>query len=209
MLVARHDRIEAWLKKDGLTVVKVHDLLTREGVVVPERTLHRYAGEVCDVGRGRRGTTVRVNDGEPGDELRVDFGKMGRIGDPETGRQRDCHALIFTPVVSRYSFVWLTHRQTIDDVIAGFEAAWAFYGGVFATVIPDNMKTIVERADALEPRLNQTFVEYAQARGFVVDPARVRSPQDKPRVERTVPFGRGSFFTGETFIDLADAQRRA
>jgi len=209
LLVARHDRIEAWLKKDGLTVVKVHDLLTREGVVVPERTLHRYAGEVCDVGRGRRGTTVRVNDGEPGDELQVDFGKMGRIPDPETGRQRDCHALIFTPVVSRYSFVWLTHRQTIDDVIAGFEAAWAFYGGVYATVIPDNMKTIVVRADALEPRLNQAFVEYAQARGFVIDPARVRSPQDKPRVERTVPFVRGSFFAGETFIDLADAQRRA
>ena len=64
-------------------------------------------------------------------------------------------------------------------------------------------------ADPLEPRLNQAFVEYAQARGFVIDPARVRSPQDKPRVERTVQFVRGSFFAGETFIDLADAQRRA
>ena len=29
--------------------------------------------------------------------------------------------------------------------------------------------------------LNQAFVEYAQSRGFVVDPARVRRPQDKPR----------------------------
>ncbi|HEX9683888.1 MAG TPA: IS21 family transposase [Acidimicrobiales bacterium] len=209
LLVARHDRIETWLKKDGLTVVKVHDLLTREGVLVPERTLHRYADEVCDVGRGRRGTTVRVDDGEPGDELQVDFGKMGRLVDPDTGRGRDCQALIFTPVVSRYSFVWLAHRQTIDDVIAGFEAAWVFYGGVFKTVIPDNMKTIVDKANPLEPRLNQAFVEYAQARGFVVDPARVRSPQDKPRVERTVPFVRQSFFAGETFIDLPDAQRRA
>lgn len=209
MLVARHDRIEAWLKKDGLTVVKVHDLLTREGVMVPERTLHRYADEVCDVGRGRRGTTVRVDDGEPGDELQVDFGKMGRLFDPETDRQRDCHALIFTPVVSRYSFVWLTHRQSLDDVIAGFEAARVFYGGVVKTVIPDNMKTIVDRANPTEPRLNQAFVEYAQSRGFVVDPARVRSPQDKPRVERTVPFVRQSFFAGESFIDLADAQRRA
>jgi len=66
LLVARHDRIKAWLSDDGLTAVKVHDLLTREGVMVPERTLHRYADEVCDVVRGRRGTTVRVNDGEPG-----------------------------------------------------------------------------------------------------------------------------------------------
>jgi hypothetical protein len=57
--------------------------------------------------------------------------------------------------------------------------------------------------------LNTGFVEYAQARGFVTDPARVRRPQDKPRVERTVPFVRNSFFAGETFIDLADGQRRA
>jgi hypothetical protein len=207
LLVANHDLIKDWLKTDELTVVKVHDLLTRRGLVVPQRTLHRYALEVCDVGRGRRGTTVRVNDGEPGDECQIDFGKLGVIVD--AGRRRVCHALIFTPVVSRYTFVWLSFRQTIDDVIAGCEAAWAFYDGVFATVIPDNMAAIVDKADATEPRLNQAFVEYAQARGFLIDPARVRSPQDKPRVERAVPFVRQSFFAGEDFIDLADAQRRA
>lgn len=209
MLVTNHDQLVAWLKTDGLTVVKAHELLARRGIVVPQRTLHRYALEVCDVGRGRRGTTVRVDDGKPGDELQVDFGRLGLVFDSVTQRQRVCQALIFTPVVSRYTFVWLTFAQTVADVIAGFEAAWAFYGGVFATAIPDNLKAIVDQADALVPRLNQAFVEYSQSRGFVVDPARVRSPQDKPRVERVVPFVRGSFFAGETFVDLADAQRRA
>lgn len=208
LLDAHRGQLEKWLDDDGLTVVKAHELLERQGVVVPARTLHRYALEELGIGRSVRGSTVRVVDGAPGDELQVDFGKLGRIPDPETGRLRDCWALVFTPVVSRYSFVWLTHRQTLDDVIAGFEAAWAFFGGVFATVIPDNMKTIVDQADGLEPRLNQAFVEYAQARGFVIDPARVRSPQDKPRVERVVPYVRNNFFAGETFIDLADAQRR-
>jgi hypothetical protein len=176
LLVANKQIIEDWLKTDELTVHKVHDLLGRRGVVVPERTLHRYALEVCDVGRGRRGITVRVADGEPGDECQIDFGRLGLISDPAAGRHRVCHALIFTPVVSRYSFVWLSFRQRIEDAIAGCEAAWAFFGGVFATVIPDNLKAIVERSDSLEPRLNQAFVEYAQSRGFVVDPARVRSP---------------------------------
>jgi len=37
----------------------------------------------------------------------------------------------------------------------------------------------------------------------------VRHPKDKPKVERAVPFARRSFFAGERFIDLADAQRRA
>lgn len=211
LLDAHRDQLEKWLDKDkdGLTVVKVHELLERQGVVVPERTLHRYALEELGIGRSARSSTVRVNDGEPGDELQVDFGKLGRIPDPETGKQRDLWALVFTPVLSRFSFVWVTHRQTLDDVIAGFEAAWAFFEGVFATVIPDNMKTIVEKADPLQPRLNQAFVEYAQARGFVIDPARVRSPKDKPRVERVVPYVRNNFFAGETFIDLVDAQRRA
>ena len=95
LLKARHAQIEDWLRRDELTVVKVRELLERQGVVVPERTLHRYALEVCGVGRGRRGVTVRVADGRPGDELQVDFGKLGRIPDPASGRARDCWALIF------------------------------------------------------------------------------------------------------------------
>jgi hypothetical protein len=90
LLVANHDQIVAWLKADGLTVVKVGELLARRGVTVPERTLHRYALEVCDVGRARRATTVRVTDGEPGDELQVDFGKLGRLFDPETAGGGTC-----------------------------------------------------------------------------------------------------------------------
>ena len=102
--------------------------------------------------------------------------------------------------------MWLSFRQNLDTVIAGFEAAWEFFGGVFKVVIPDNMATIVTEADATAPTLNQAFVEYAQARGFVIDPARVRSPQDKPRVERTVAFVQGSFWAGEDFGCLAEAQ---
>jgi transposase len=208
VLEAHHAQLEQWLVRQKLTVVKTHELLGRQGVAVPQRTLHRYALEVLDVGRGR-GVTVRVADGEPGGELQVDFGRMGLVFDPATGRNRVTHALILTACFSRHCFVWLTFTQTLDAVIDGFEAAWGFFGGVFRTVIPDNVKAIVDAADPLEPRLNQAFVEYAQARGFRIDPARVRRPQDKPRVERTVPFVRGSFFAGECFVDLADAQRRA
>lgn len=201
------ERIKAWIDKDKLNLVKIHDLLSRNGVEVPYRTLHRFA--VAECGFGRRQPTVRVADGEPGGELQVDFGKMGFLVDPETGKRRLVWALIFTACYSRHCFVWLTYRQTTQAVIAGFEAAWKFFNGVFAVVIPDNMKTIVDKANPLEPRLNDAFLDYAQARGFAIDAARVRKATDKPRVERTVPFVRGSFWKGETFTDLADAQRRA
>ena len=202
------DQIKGWIDDDKLTVAKVHELLSRRGVVVPMRTLTRFATELCGPRRGR-GTTVRVADGEPGDELQVDFGRMGLVFDSDSGRNRVCHALIFTACLSRHCFVWLTFSQTTQAVIEGFEAAWVFFGGVFRTVIPDNMGAIVDKANPLDPRLNQAFMEYAQDRGFVVDATRVRHPQDKPRVERAVSYVRGSFFAGEHFVDLADAQRRA
>ena len=208
LLVTNHNQLKTWLVDQGLTVVKAGELLARRGTVVPERTLHRYALEVLGVGRSVRGSTVRVADGEPGQELQVDFGKMGLIYDAETGGRRVAHALIFTACFSRHCFVWLSFTQTTAAVIAGCEAAWAIFNGIFAVLIPDNMSSVIDRANPTDPRFNQAFAEYAQSRGFVIDPARVRSPQDKPRVERQVPFVRNSFFAGEDFIDLADAQRR-
>ena len=146
-----------------------------------------------------------VADCEPGAEVQVDFGRLGMLTDAADGRRRVVHGLIFTAVYSRHMFVWPTYRQTLQDVIAGFEAAWTFFGGVFAVVIPDNMKAIVTHADATEPKLNDAFREYAQARGFAVDPARIRSPRDKPRVERCVQYVRSNFYAGEHFHDLATA----
>jgi hypothetical protein len=205
-LQANNDRIKEWVGK-GLTVVKIGDLLARDGVLVPQRTLHRYCVARTDY-RGRRGT-VPVADGEPGAECQIDFARMGMLFDSESGRRRVVHALIFTAVYSRNMFVWLTFSQTLQAIIAGCEAAWRFFGGVFKVLIPDNVKAIVAQADATNPRFSIEWVEYAQARGFVTDPARVAHPQDKPRVERMVQYVRGNFFAGEEFIDLADAQARA
>lgn len=205
-LCANHDQINDWVKK-GLTVVKVGDLLARQGVIVPQRTLHRYCVERTDY-RGRGGT-VPVVDGEPGVECQIDFARMGMLFDSVSGRRRVVHALIFTAVYSRHMFVWLTFSQTLAAVIDGCEAAWRFFGGVFKVLIPDNMSTVVAHADSVNPRFTVGWLEYGQARGFVTDPARVAHPQDKPRVERMVQYVRNNFFAGEDFTDLADAQSRA
>ena len=199
VLVANHDQLKTWLVTEGLTAVKAHELLARQGTVVPERTLHRYALEVLGVGR-----SARSHHGAGG-RRRAGRRAAGRLRQDGPGpRPRDrpspgVQALIFTAVLlAGTASCGSPFSQTTDAVIAGFEAAWTFFDGVFAVVIPDNMATIVDKADATEPRFNQAFVEYAQARGFLVDPARVRTPTDKPRVERTVPFVRNSFFAGET-----------
>lgn len=206
LLCANHSRISEWVGKD-LTVVKIGDLLARDGVVVPQRTLHRYCVDRTEY-RGQTGT-VPVADGEPGVECQIDFGRMGMIFDPESGRRRVVHALIFTAVYSRHMFVWLSFAQTLEAIIAGSEAAWRFFGGVFKVLIPDNMTPVVPKADSTNPQFSVGWIEYAQSRGFFTDPARVAHPKDKPRVERMVQYVRNNFFAGEDFVDLADAQARA
>jgi len=68
---------------------------------------------------------------------------------------------------------------------------------------------VVTAADAVNPRLSVGWLDYAQHAGFVTDTARVRTPQDKPKVERAVQYVRGNFFAGEKFADLSQAQAAA
>jgi len=205
-LVPVKAEVTGWVK-DGLTLVKIGELLERRGTAVPYRTLARFAAAECGYSSSRQQVTVPVADGKPGEEVQIDFGYLGMIADGD--RRRRLHALVFTAVLSRYCFVYLTFSQTTAAVIAGCEAAWSFFGGMFKVLIPDNLKPVVDKADRLEPRWNREWLEYAQARGLVVDPARVRSPQDKGRVENGVKFVQVSFFAGEQFAGIEDGQRRA
>jgi hypothetical protein len=76
-------------------------------------------------------------------------------------------------------------------------------------VIVDNTKAIITHADPLQPRVVLGFLEYAQARGFVIDPARARRPTDKARTERSVRFVREDCFGGERLATLEAACARA
>jgi hypothetical protein len=79
-LLVEEDRIKEWLKEEDLTVVKIGVLLTRQGVVVPHRTLAGFAVERC--GAGRRSTTVRVDDPSPGVETLCGFPHRIRMRRP-------------------------------------------------------------------------------------------------------------------------------
>lgn len=211
--VAQHrERIERWLAGDAetrpLRLTKIHTLLARDhGLRASYDTLWRYTHD--ELAWREKPTTVRVDDPPPAQEAQVDFGKMGLIVDAETGRKRVLWALIVTLVFSRHQFVWPTFRQTTEVVCEGLDRAWMFFGGIVATLIPDNTKAMIKDPDALDAILATAFLDYVQARGIFVDPARVRSPKDKPRVENQVSFVRESWFDGETFIDVGHAQRSA
>jgi len=207
-VACHHEEIKAWLEAARpLRLTKVHELLRREGVCASYWTLRRYAASELDWRKSK--PTIRLDDPPAGEQAQADFGDMGYMIDPETGRRRMLRVLIVTLSCSRYAFVWPTFRQTTEAVCEALDAAWRFFGGIPRVIVPDNMKAIIDKADALAPRLTEAFSEYAQARGFFVDPARVRAPKDKARVENTVRYVRDNWFAGESFDDLAEARGSA
>jgi transposase len=194
--------------KAGIRLSKIRKLLRRQrDAKVSYATLWRFVTK--DLGLRLGESPVPVSDGEPGKELQVDTGWVGYLSPDLLGRRRRFRAWIFTPVVSRYRFVYPVFQETTETAIEACEAAWRFYGGVFEVLIPDNTKTIVQKADSLQPTFNTTFLEYSQARGFVIDPARAGRAKDKARVERSVSHVRDDCFAGERLLDLKGAQQHA
>lgn len=201
------DQIATWLRAEKLQLTRIVELLEGRGVSVPYTTLWRFirANGLTSAARD----TVRMAETAPGEVAEFDFGRLGALADPDTGKRRIVWALNIVLVFSRHQFVWPLIHQTLDEVIAGLEAAWRFFGGIPRRVILDNFPAAVAGPDPLNPVLTRGFLEYSQARGFLVDPARVRTPTDKPHTERNVPYVRERFWKGGTFTDLADVRAQA
>jgi transposase len=205
-LAPHREQIAAWLA-EGLRLTKIHRRLRAQGVAVPYSSLHRFAQ--AHLGFGAPAMTVRVAEPPPGEAAEVDFGRLSRWLDPAIGRPRTVYGLLVTLCFSRYAFLWIALRQDLSAVLDGLEAAWVFFGGVVRRLVEDNLKPVVLRPDRYDPHLQRVFLEYAQYRGFVVDPAMPAHATGKPKVERGIPYAREDFFRGETFHDFADLQRRA
>lgn len=203
--ILQRTEIERYLH-GNVKLSKVRRLLLRQGIDVPYPTLHRFA--VAELGFGKSAPTVPIADCEAGQEVQLDTGWVLWLQDRETQKRRHVRAWIFTAVRSRHRFVWPCERETTQSAIEACEAAWEFFGGIFKTLIPDNTKAIVQKADPLQPLINITFLEYAQRRGFVIDTTRARSPKDKARVERAVQTVRDDCFGGEDLFDLEAARAR-
>ncbi len=144
-----------------------------------------------------------------GEMAEADFGQLGLLQELGSQRPRVVHGFILTLGYSRLSCVIPVFKQDLPTVIDCFERALAFFGGCPRRIVLDGMKACIDQSDPYTPRFNRTFLEYANYRVFLPDPARAVHPQDKPVVENSVPYARERFFKGETFIDLEDVARRA
>jgi transposase len=145
----------------------------------------------------------------PGQEAQVDYGRLGMWTDPGTGRRVTVWAFVMVLSHSRHMFVRPVLKMDQQAWTAAHVEAFAFFGGVPARIVPDNLATGVDRADLYDPKLNRAYAELAEHYGVLIDPARARKPRDKARVERPMPYVRDSFWRGRDFATLAQMQTAA
>ncbi len=137
----------------------------------------------------------------PGEEAQIDFGAGAPIIQ-EDGRRRRTHVLRIVLSHSRKAYSEAVYRQTTDNVILVLENAFRYFGGVPKTLVPDNLKAAVLKADWYDPDLNPKLRSFCDHYGTVLLPTRPRTPRHKGKVERGVDYVQENALKGRTFASL-------
>ena len=130
---------------------------------------------------------------EPGEEMQVDYFKAGMLYDPVEGKMRAVYGFIATLSFSRHKFVEFVFRQDQQSFVMSHVRAFSYFRGVPKRIILDNLKSGVIKPDLYDPQFNRAYQEMAEHYNTFLDPARVRSPKDKGKVERDVQTVREKF----------------
>lgn len=138
---------------------------------------------------------------EPGHEAQVDFGTGARIVTAD-GKRRKTHVLRVVLSHSRKGYSEACFRQTAEDFLRVLENAFRHFGGVPRTVVVDNLKAAVLRADWFDPELNPKLQSFAQHYGTVILPTKPRTPRHKGKVERGVGYVQDNGLKGHDFTSL-------
>jgi transposase len=141
----------------------------------------------------------------PGHQGQVDFAEF-RL---PWGKR---YALVAVLAHSRLLWLQFYPRQTMAILMRGLEEAFAFFGGVPAELLFDQMKAvIVDDAREIGGRLleNAEFLRFAAHWGFRVRACRPYRAQTKGKVERPIGYVRQGFFYGRSFLNDADLNAQA
>ncbi len=122
-----------------------------------------------------------------GDKLFIDFcGKKLTIVDEHTGELQDLEVFVCVLGASQYTYVEACESQKKEDFIRCIENALWFYGGVPRALVTDNLKAAVTKSSRYEPKINETFSNFADYYETSVLPTRAYRPRDKAIVENAV-----------------------
>jgi transposase len=142
VIAVHHDFITAQLQA-SVRMPAIHQRLRDErGLAVSVQSFRRYVA--ANVPEETRRAQVRVwnpRPAEAGEQAQIDYGQLGRWLDPVTGKLRTVQAFVMVLACSRHMFVRPVLKMDQGAWTECHVAAFEFFGGVPARLVPDNLKT--------------------------------------------------------------------
>lgn len=139
---------------------------------------------------------------EPGLEAQVDFGQGAWVIEGGKRKRPNLYRIVLSH--SRKGYCEAVWRQRTEDFIRCLENSFRYYGGVPKTLVVDNLRAAVTRADWFDPELNAKVAEFCRHYGTVMLPTRPAMPHHKGKIESGVKYAQNNALQGRTFGSLAE-----
>ena len=142
---------------------------------------HRYRGW-----EGKLDIVMR-QEHRAGEKLFVDYaGQTVGIIDRTTGEERQAQIFVAVLGASNYTYAEATWTQSLPDWIASHMRTFSYLNGCPEILVPDNLRSGVNKAHRYDPDLNKTYQDMSVHYGVAIVPARSGKPRDKAKVETGV-----------------------
>lgn len=195
----------------GLSYQRIWQDLHEDGFAGGYDAVKRYARRLARVNQ----LPVRRMECEPGAEVQVDFGTGAPVIIPEgeplplgvKTRRRKTHVFRMVLSHSRKAYSEVVYRQTTEDFIRCLENAFWYFGGVPRTLVIDNLKAAVTKADWYDPEIHWKIRSFCEHYGTAILPTKPATPRHKGKVERIVGYVQDNALKGRIFASLADENR--
>jgi transposase len=124
---------------------------------------------------------------QPADKLYIDFaGSKMSIADPYTGEIKEVEVFVAVLGYSGKTYVRACESQRKEDFLSCIVRALNYFGGVPRVLVPDNLKSGVDKANPYEAEINRDLLDLGNHYDMAILPARSLKPRDKAWVERMV-----------------------
>jgi len=140
---------------------------------------------------------------DAGEEVQVDFGRGAPVVDSE-GRRRFPKVFRMVLSHSRKGYSEVVWGETTESFLRCLENAFWYFGGVTKTVVIDNLRAAVSRADWYDPDLTPKVQSFCRHYGTVILPTRPRTPRHKGKIERGIGYVKNNALKGHVFKSLAE-----
>jgi transposase len=184
----------------GLHAKRIYqDLVTEHGFTGSYWSVMRF---VRRLGKTRE-LPFRRMECEPAEEAQVDFGSGAPVVDRD-GRRRKTHVFRIILSHSRKGYSEAVFRQSTEEFIRCLENAFHHFGGSVKTLVIDNLRAAVTKADWYEPELHPKLRGFSQHYGVVILPTRPYMPRHKGKIESGVKYVKRNALKARQFASLEE-----